>query len=112
MLSSRWHAAVCRSLQQFQAIPRTVLSAISGLGSMARKSRMAASIVEPLLRSRAVAELLAVSIKTVYAWQRDGVLPGVRLGRARRTIRYRRADVERLLQRAKQAPAAGQVVPR
>lgn len=68
---------------------------------------MAASLLEPLLTSKAVAELLAVALPTVYAWQREGVLPGVRLGRGGRTIRYRRADVERFLRTRRQLQDGG-----
>jgi excisionase family DNA binding protein len=45
---------------------------------------------EPLLRPEAVAEILACSPKTVYAWAASGLLPSVRLGRL---VRFRPADV-------------------
>jgi excisionase family DNA binding protein len=50
---------------------------------------------EPLLRPEAVAELLACSPKTVYAWASSGLLPSVRLGRL---VRFRPADVRRFVE--------------
>jgi excisionase family DNA binding protein len=51
--------------------------------------------VEPLLRPEAVADLLACSPKTVYAWASRGVLPSVRLGRM---VRFRAQDVRRFIE--------------
>jgi excisionase family DNA binding protein len=50
---------------------------------------------EPLLRPEDVADLLACSPKTVYAWATRGVLPSVRLGRM---VRFRAQDVRRFIE--------------
>jgi excisionase family DNA binding protein len=50
---------------------------------------------EPLLRPEAVAQLLACSPKTVYAWAASGLLPSVRLGRL---VRFRPAEVDRFIE--------------
>ena len=50
---------------------------------------------EPLLRPEAVAQLLACSPKTVYAWAASGLLPSVRLGRL---VRFRPADIRRFIE--------------
>jgi excisionase family DNA binding protein len=64
--------------------------------SSARREREAAAErAEPLLRPEAVAELLACSPKTVYAWAANGLLPSVRLGRL---VRFRPADVRRFVE--------------
>jgi excisionase family DNA binding protein len=50
---------------------------------------------EPLLRPEGVAELLACSPKTVYAWASSGLLPSVRLGRL---VRFKPSDVRRFVE--------------
>jgi excisionase family DNA binding protein len=50
---------------------------------------------EPLLKPEAVAQLLACSPKTVYAWAASGSIPSVRLGRL---VRFRPADVQRFVE--------------
>lgn len=44
-----------------------------------------------------VADLLRVSQKTVYVWAREGVLPFVQPAGKHGSYRFRREDVERLL---------------
>ena len=50
---------------------------------------------EPLLRPEDVAELLACSPKTVYAWAASGLLPVVRLGRL---VRFKPEEVHRFIE--------------
>ncbi len=50
-----------------------------------------------LMTAEELARALRVSRSTVYRWAWEGVLPMVRLGR---TVRFRRDDVLRLLERA------------
>jgi excisionase family DNA binding protein len=50
---------------------------------------------EPLLKTRDVARLLAVTPKTVLRWYEAGRLPGFRL--SNRALRFRREDVEAFL---------------
>jgi len=44
-----------------------------------------------LLKAEEVAEILKVSLSTVYEWRRIGELPGVQMGTS---VRFTRADVE------------------
>ena len=59
--------------------------------------------VEELLTAKDVARWLNVSAKTVYSLGRDGTIPAVHVGS--RTVRFRRADVERVIL------SAGEAVP-
>ena len=54
----------------------------------------------PLLSAREVARLLNIKISTVYDAVARGRLPAVKLwsGRKRSLLRFRRSDLERLLQ--------------
>ena len=49
-----------------------------------------------LMKPREVAELLRIHLVTVYEWHKSGKLPGQRLGGT--SLRFRRSDVEALLQ--------------
>ena len=49
--------------------------------------------MEQLLSGRQVAKILSVSEPTVKSWERNGLLPAVRLGRA---VRYRQSVIERV----------------
>ena len=66
---------------------------------MARKSTVAYQ--EELLTTAAVAALLNVNVNTVRRWSDSRLLPSYRIG-ARGDRRFRRADVENMLQ---QGPA-------
>ena len=54
---------------------------------------------QPLLTRSQVADLLQISTRTVIRWTNDGTLPCTRLGPDGRTIRYRRQDVDALVER-------------
>ena len=56
---------------------------------------MTKPVMEKLLKAGEVAELLGVSVETVWDWAKDGTLPCVRLGATGRWMRFRPADVER-----------------
>ena len=57
-------------------------------------------MVEILLTAREVAELLNLKAVTVYAAAADGRLPHVRLwqGKRKSLLRFRRRDIERMIQ--------------
>ena len=55
--------------------------------------------MEPLLTAEEVADLLHVSVDSVYGYARKGRLPRVRLDRA---VRFRPADVRAFIDRAAQ----------
>lgn len=50
------------------------------------------------LKAKEVAELLNVSVKTVYYWKDIGHLEGVPLGPTGKCIRFRQKDVDKLIQ--------------
>lgn len=50
-----------------------------------------------MLTAKQVAERMGVTEKTVRKWHADGKLKGVRLGY--RTLRFRLAEVEKMLER-------------
>jgi excisionase family DNA binding protein len=50
---------------------------------------------QPYLTARQTAELLQVSVRTVYNWAGRGSIVGVRL--PGRLLRFRRTDVEKLM---------------
>lgn len=50
------------------------------------------------MTGREVADRLCISESTVRLWAKQGVLPSVRI--SARTIRYRHADVEALIERS------------
>lgn len=54
---------------------------------------------DELMRTAQVAKLLDVDRTTVTRWVRLGLLPAIRLPGGQ--LRYRRADVEKLLQQGK-----------
>ena len=49
---------------------------------------------EPLLRAGEAAELLAISTRTLSRMTKEGDIPVIRL---RKSVRYRREDVKRLI---------------
>jgi excisionase family DNA binding protein len=54
-----------------------------------------------LLTAREVAERLNIGIRTVWRWSASGELPApLRLGKARRVVRWKAVDIESYLQRA------------
>lgn len=58
-----------------------------------------------LLTAREVAERLTIGIRTVWRWSRSGELPPpVRLGKARRVVRWRADEIDSFLQRALKGP--------
>jgi len=58
---------------------------------------------EELLTAAEVARQFRVSPGTPSRWRKSGALPGIKVGR---TIRFRRSDVEELLNPAKSAEVA------
>ncbi|TIP00380.1 MAG: helix-turn-helix domain-containing protein [Mesorhizobium sp.] len=55
-----------------------------------------------LLTRRQVAELLSASLSTIHRLEQSGQLPAVRLRGAQSRVRYQLADVERLIEYAKE----------
>jgi excisionase family DNA binding protein len=55
---------------------------------------------EELLTAPEVAERARVSVRTVWRWKADGVLPSVQIGDV---VRFRRVDVDALLTPAPKA---------
>ena len=53
------------------------------------------TLVPEVMKTREVAEKLRVSSDTVIQLHKDGVLPGVRLGK--KCLRFKSIDVDRLL---------------
>ena len=59
-----------------------------------------------LLTVREVARRLNIGTRTVWRWSRSGELPApVRLGKARRVVRWKAAEIEGYLQHALTPPA-------
>jgi len=58
-------------------------------------------IHQPLLRRKQAAEVRGIHVKTLDANARDGLVPFVRLPSGQR--RYRRADIERLIDTEREA---------
>jgi excisionase family DNA binding protein len=56
---------------------------------------MAELLESPLVDAATVARLFLVDPSTVHRWVKSGKLPAIRLGRA---PRFRRADIDRILQ--------------
>jgi len=54
-----------------------------------------------LLTAEDVADLLRVSLDTIYDYARDGVLPSVRFGRS---VRFKAGDVEAFIADASERP--------
>jgi excisionase family DNA binding protein len=64
------------------------------------RSTLTAALTEELLTTAEVAQMLRVSKATISRWVRDGELQAIRLPRG--TYRFRRQDVEKLLERPEQ----------
>jgi putative resolvase len=54
---------------------------------------------EELLRSRDVAKIFGISVKTLWKWQRRGIIKAVKLPTGK--LRYPRSEVERLWRQLK-----------
>jgi putative resolvase len=54
---------------------------------------------EELLRPRDVAKIFGISVKTLWRWQRKGIIKAVRLPTGK--LRYPKSEVERLWKRLK-----------
>jgi putative resolvase len=54
---------------------------------------------EELLRPKDVARIFGISVKTLWRWQRKGIIKAVRLPTGK--LRYPRGEVERLWRRLK-----------
>ena len=54
---------------------------------------------EELLRPRDVAKIFGISVKTLWGWQRKGIIEAVRLPTGK--LRYPKSEVERLWKRLK-----------
>jgi putative resolvase len=54
---------------------------------------------EELLRSRDVAKIFGISVKTLWKWQRRGIIKAVRLPTGK--LRYPKSEVERLWRQLK-----------
>jgi putative resolvase len=56
---------------------------------------------EELLRPRDVAKIFGISVKTLWKWQRKGIIKAVKLPTGK--LRYPRSEVERLWRQLKAA---------
>jgi putative resolvase len=54
---------------------------------------------EELLRPRDVAKIFGISVKTLWKWQKKGIIKAVRLPTGK--LRYSRSEVERLWKQLK-----------
>ncbi len=51
-----------------------------------------------LVTQTQAANILGVHINTIAKWRKSGALPEVRLGPNKKTVRIRRADLEKLME--------------
>jgi len=56
---------------------------------------------EELLRPRDVVKIFGISVKTLWKWQREGIIKAVKLPTGK--LRYPRSEVERLWRQLKAA---------
>ena len=56
-------------------------------------------MVEELLRPKDVAKVFGISVKTLWKWQREGIIRAVKLPTGK--LRYPKSEVERLWRQVK-----------
>jgi predicted DNA-binding transcriptional regulator AlpA len=55
--------------------------------------------IEPLLSEDEVARIFGVTGQTISNWAKRGILPRVKIGAHNAAVRYRRSDVQALIDR-------------